>query len=79
MASPNPVPPKRRVVDGSACTNGWKMRRCWSGSMPIPVSRTEKRSSTIPVQLLLDAHRQLDLALRGELDRVADQVEQDLT
>ena len=41
MASPRPVPPKRRVVDWSAWLN-FSNRRSWtSGGMPMPVSRTQ--------------------------------------
>ena len=40
IASPKPVPPKRRVVEDSACSNGLKIRFCASGLMPIPVSFT---------------------------------------
>ena len=44
MVSPSPVPPKRRVVDASACTNGPKICHCLSGATPMPVSDTAKRS-----------------------------------
>ncbi len=40
---PRPVPPKRRVVDPSACSNGLNRRSRASGEMPAPVSRTAKR------------------------------------
>ena len=42
MARPNPVPPKRRVVELSACRNGWNRWPSTSGGIPIPVSHTEK-------------------------------------
>ncbi len=46
---------------------------------PMPVSRTAKSSSGSPLSTLLVAGtRQHDLARLGELDRVAEQVEQDL-
>ncbi len=48
MASPRPVPPKRRVIDASACENGANMRCSRAGSMPMPVSRTTKRSWAWP-------------------------------
>jgi hypothetical protein len=38
MARPRPVPPKRRVVDASACENGSNRRSWSSGAMPMPVS-----------------------------------------
>ena len=44
IASPSPVPPNCRVVDVSAWVKASKMRSCWSGAMPMPVSRTENRS-----------------------------------
>ena len=42
MLSPSPLPSKRRAVDGSACSNGAKMRARSSGAMPMPVSLTSK-------------------------------------
>ncbi len=44
MVVPKPVPPKRRVVDWSACVKLSKMRACASGAIPIPVSRIENFS-----------------------------------
>jgi hypothetical protein len=41
MASPSPLPPKRRVVDSSAWVNGSKILPIVAASMPIPVSLTE--------------------------------------
>ena len=41
IVSPRPVPPNRRVVDPSACRNGSKIARCFSGGMPIPLSLTK--------------------------------------
>jgi hypothetical protein len=43
-ASPSPVPPNRRVVAASAWENCSKRRVICSGVMPMPVSRTLKRS-----------------------------------
>ena len=40
MVKPSPVPPKRRVVELSACVKGSKTASSWSGGMPIPVSIT---------------------------------------
>src|SRR3972149_11909325 len=48
MESPNPVPPKRRVVDRSAWLKDWKMNFCFSAGMPIPVSCTAHWSCTEP-------------------------------
>ena len=78
MPSPSPVPPWVRVVEASAWRNGSKRCSAFSGSMPIPVSATSKRTRR-PVSVSLargDAHG--DLAERGELDRVGDQVGEDL-
>ncbi len=47
MLNPRPVPPYFRVVELSACENAVKSRAVSSGSMPIPVSRTEK-CRTVP-------------------------------
>ena len=44
MVRPSPVPPCLRVVDMSAWVKGWNSLATWSGLMPMPVSRTEKRS-----------------------------------
>ncbi len=46
MASPSPVPPKRRVVEASAWLKAENRRACWAASMPMPVSRTTKRRRT---------------------------------
>src|SRR5207244_3974425 len=40
MVSPSPVPPKRRVIDSSACVKGSNSRSICSAVMPMPVSRT---------------------------------------
>ena len=42
--SPRPVPPNRRDRVPSACSNGSKIRPCFVTSMPMPVSRTSKRT-----------------------------------
>jgi hypothetical protein len=44
MASPSPVPPKRRERDSSACANGSKIRERCSSGMPTPVSCTSNRT-----------------------------------
>ena len=41
IVSPSPVPPKRRVVDPSACLNGSKIAFCLSAGMPMPLSLTK--------------------------------------
>ena len=40
IASPRPVPPYFRVVELSACVNGWNRRGSASWRMPMPVSVT---------------------------------------
>jgi hypothetical protein len=40
IASPSPAPPNLRLVLLSACEKASKMPACWSGAMPMPVSRT---------------------------------------
>jgi hypothetical protein len=37
---PRPVPPCNRVVDASACENGWNSLAAASGAMPMPLSLT---------------------------------------
>ena len=46
MVRPSPVPPCLRVVDMSACVNGWNSFAACSLVMPMPVSRTENLSCT---------------------------------
>jgi len=46
MTRPSPVPPYCRVIDASACWKLWNSRASCASSMPMPVSRTEKRSTT---------------------------------
>ena len=45
MVSPNPVPPKVRLVELSACWNASKTSSCFSRGMPMPVSETAKAST----------------------------------
>ena len=80
IVSPRPVPPYFRVVEVSSCSKARKTRSCLSGGMPMPVSRTAKRRLHLPSGrgLAGDFHAHDHLALVGELDGVADQVEQHL-
>ena len=48
IARPSPVPPYRREVDPSACEKDRNKRERASGSIPIPVSWTSKRTSEEP-------------------------------
>ena len=77
MARPSPVPPYLRVVLLSTWLNFWNSRLLPCSLRPMPVSRTAKCSSGAVLALLGD-HAQHHLAGLGELDRVAQQVEQDL-
>ena len=81
------MPPYLRLVDVSACWNGSKMIWCLSGGMPMPVSRTEKKStmSRLVQDLVVAAPApgrhadvELHLALGRELEGVRQQVAQDL-
>ena len=42
IVRPRPVPPKRRVIELSACEKGWKMAAICSEFMPRPESITSK-------------------------------------
>ena len=44
MDRPRPVPPNRRVVEASACVNASNNTSSLSAAMPMPVSRTSKRT-----------------------------------
>ena len=46
MARPSPVPPYLRVVELSAWLNDWNNRSHCSAVIPMPLSRTQKCSST---------------------------------
>ena len=52
MVRPSPVPPNRRVVDVSACTNAPKICHCLSSGIPMPVSETMNRSAACSVVTL---------------------------
>ncbi len=78
IVRPSPVPPNRRVVEPSACSNGWKIVSSFSAGMPIPVSATAKWRTTPSTAGVLERNGDDDFAPLGELDRVADQVDQDL-
>ena len=78
MASPRPVPPKRRVIDPSACSKARNRRSSAAGSMPMPVSITSTRTAAEPSRDLAGGEAQRDAAALGELDGVAEQVDQHL-
>ena len=81
MVRPSPVPPYFRVVEVSSCSKARKILSCFSGGMPMPVSRTAKRR---PTSSLGRGRRRRPPRCTttspsfGELDGVADQVEQHL-
>ena len=77
IASPRPVPPYLRVVEGSACVNDWNSRRCCSGVMPMPVSVTANSIHGSPWIRTACTSSPTRPRLR-ELRRVGQQVEQDL-
>ena len=72
------MPPYSRVVEASAWLNASKIFACFSGAMPMPVSRTAKcRQASVRVdRFRLDVND--DFPAAGELDGVADEVDNDL-
>ena len=78
IASPRPVPPCRRVVEGSAWVNASKSRSRASGSMPTPVSETSIRSTTSVAVASWSAAWTTTSPLVGELDGVRAEVGDDL-
>ena len=78
MASPRPLPPKRRVIEASACSKTSKMAFCFSTGMPIPVSRTAKCKSTSPSDDSFAPDVQLHFPAFRELDGIAHEVDHDL-
>ena len=79
IARPRPVPPKRRVVELSACVKAANSWPSCSGAMPMPVSRTlEAHAHASRSRSPAASHAQRDPPVLGELHRVAQQVEQRL-
>ena len=77
MARPSPVPPKRRVVAPSAWAKGRNSLACCWVQPDARVLDLESKLHPIAVGRAR-RDRDVDLALLGELDRVAGQVGQDL-
>ena len=75
MVRPNPVPPKRRVVELSSWANASKIWASLSAAMPMPVSLT---LAAHVARLCSRAHPDHDLPAFGELQCIACQIEQDL-
>ena len=78
MASPRPVPPNRRVVELSAWVKASKIDRCLSAGIPSPVSVTQKFRPTWSSPHWLGRDLDDHLAVLGELDRIAHQVDDHL-
>ena len=78
IARPRPVPPYLRVVDESACENDWNSRPAARRDADAGVAHREVSSHAPSRAARCGRDRQHDLARVGELDRVAEQVEQDL-
>ncbi len=74
MASPSPVPPKRRVVDPSACRKASKIACVLvRGNADAGVADAEVQARA-PLGARVLADRDDHVALLGELDGVADEV-----
>ncbi len=74
IASPSPLPPSRELVRAaSPCSKRWNNRFCCSGPTPGPLAHREAQG----ISMLADGERHL--AAVGKLDRIAQQVDQDLT
>ena len=78
IASPSPVPPKRRVVEPSSCTKASKIAAWFSGRMPVPVSTTSMTSDHVRLGRIHAARAHQHVAAGGELERVRHQVHEDL-
>ena len=79
MASPSPVPPYFRVVEPSAWVNGSNTACSLSAGMPMPVSATREPDADGGARLArARSHRTTTSPALGELDRVADQVDEHL-
>ena len=87
MARPRPVPPYLRLVEASACWKASNTIFCFSTGMPTPVSVTSKATTDdrLVERRVVGTpagphrqHAQPDAALGGELQRVGQQVLQDL-
>ena len=79
MLSPSPVPPNRRAIDASACSNGANNLPFASSLTPMPVSRTSMRRRAPPSSASGPCHGDRDAPPLGEFDGVGDEIEEDLT
>src|SRR6266571_2666989 len=76
IARPRPVPPYWRVVDWSACEKASKIVASFSGEIPIPVSFTRDGQHIRPAGRR--ANRQVNKPMLGELERIVDEIADDL-
>ncbi len=72
------MPPYLRVVEVSAWAKALKSFCCWSGAIPMPVSLTAKCRHDLLLRPRLHVDPEHHLSPLGELDGVADQVDEDL-
>ena len=79
IVRPRPVPPNRRVVEPSACSNGSKIvSQLLGGDADPRVGDGEAEDDSLDRPASSSDNGDDDLAPLGELDGVADQVDQDL-
>ena len=78
MVSPSPVPPYWRVMEPSAWENASKISFCFSGAMPMPVSRIDEMQFHLLRRAFFHRHFQGHLAGLRELDGVAQQIDDHL-
>ncbi len=78
MASPKPVPPYFRVVELSDWMNGSKISCCFDGRDADAGIANREPDADLFVVSTLNGHQQHHFAALGELDGVADQVDEHL-
>ena len=71
MASPRPVPPKRRVVEASAWLKAWNSRPSCSSVIPMPVSDTRKPTRESPSRATVRVSVPLLVNLLALLNRLS--------
>ena len=79
MVRPRPVPPNRLVIELSACENGLKDRGLLLGRhSDARVDHVESDVRVGPIGQIHQPHHQPHAAELGELDRVAQQIDENL-
>jgi len=78
MARPRPVRPYLRVVEASTCENDWKSLLWASGGMPDAGILDGKLQLVGFVIHWVGVQTEDDFAFSSKLQRIADQVDQDL-